>query len=330
MLELTYSVASGRTRRGYEAILPYTERRTRAVAHPRTSHDAPRRCLAPDRLRREPRRLRYGISGAWTVDGVGLNTAGLSCDKQSLGATVFPPATGKGKDVDGALLCKWALEGFGKVSSLREGLKTVNFIAPAHDVNFANGHWVLRDAHGDGVVIEFIEGRMKLYEDRNDGGKTGFGAMTNSPEFPWQVEAMRFRLWKEGKWSPTVTLDGSWYPDARFQRVVLVKSKMAAPTSLQMAVSQAVQVLNTVTVPTGSQPGKDMDSPEDHRTEFAVIYDHKNAALYWRSVANPSLARLRLDDANLAPGAAQRVLLVQSPGIPWFHDAAGGLRATQP
>ena len=61
-------------------------------------------------------------------------------------------------------------------------------MAPQHDVNFANGHWVLRDALGDGVVIEFIEGRMKVYDDKNDGGTTGFGAMTNSPQFPWQAQ----------------------------------------------------------------------------------------------------------------------------------------------
>ena len=134
---------------------------------------------------------------------------------------------------------------------------------------------------------------------------------------------MRFRGWKESKWNPAVTLDGSWYPDARFQRAVLTKSRMPEPSSLQMAVSQAVQVLNTVTVPMGSQPGKDMSTPpEDHRTEFAVIYDHKNVALYWRSVTNPSLARLRLVDAHLAPGDAQKVLLVQSPALPWFSDAA--------
>lgn len=256
----------------------------------------------------------------------GINTAGLSCDKQSLGATVFPSPVGEGRDVDGALLCRWALERFRNVTELRAGLDLVNFVAPAHDDNFANGHWALRDAWGQGVVVEFVAGVMEVYEDHNDGGKTGFGVMTNSPSFPWQLESARFRQWKEGKFAPAVAIDGSWYPDARFQRLVLVKSLMTTePTSLQTAVAQAVAALNTVSVPMGSQPGKDMGSDEDHRTEFAVIWDHQRAAVYWRTVANSNLQRLQLSDAGLTQGGRQRILLVKSPRLPWFNDAAAEL-----
>jgi len=105
-----------------------------------------------------------------------------------------------------------ALENFPNVTTLRQrlGSEAVNFVAPAHDENFSNGHWVLRDAAGESLVIEFIEGVMKLYTDKNDGGKTGFGVMTNSPPFRWQIEAMRVQQWKEGKFRPAVALDGSW------------------------------------------------------------------------------------------------------------------------
>ena len=60
-------------------------------------------------------------------------------------------------------------------------------------------------------------------------------------------------LWKEKHYGPMVNMPGSWYPDARYQRLSLVKSKMPIPTSLQEAVSFAVAVLNTVTVPMGLQ-----------------------------------------------------------------------------
>ena len=255
----------------------------------------------------------------------GLNSAGLSCDKQSLGNTVFPAPKGDG-DIDGALLCRWALEQFPNISSLQQGLaQGANFVAPAHDENFSNGHWALRDAAGDGLVIEFVNGTMNVYEDHNDGGATGFGVMTNSPSFPWQLKNMRFQQWKRSKYNPAISIDGSWYPDARFERLVLVKSAMPKPSSLQTAVALAVHVLNTVSVPSGSQPGKDMDRPEDHRTEFAVIYDHRNSVLYWRSVENQNLQRLRLSDAGLEQGSGQKFLLVKSPRLEWFSDAASEL-----
>jgi len=109
----------------------------------------------------------------------GINEAGLSCDKQSLSETSFPSLNQDAVNIDGALLCRWALEvscsihnhistypiltilnpnfkGFKNTSSLRKRLEWVNFIAPAHDENFANGHWVLRDAIGEVYINEIL------------------------------------------------------------------------------------------------------------------------------------------------------------------------------
>lgn len=91
-----------------------------------------------------------------------------------------------------------------------------------------------------------------MYDDNNDGGATGFGVMTNEPSFPWQLEAMQLRQWKQRKYGAAVAIPGSWYPDARFQRLALVKAAMPKPASLQEAVAQAVHVLNTVSVPEGA------------------------------------------------------------------------------
>ena len=196
---------------------------------------------------------------------------------------------------------------------------------------------------------------------------------------------MQLRQWKQRKYGAAVAIPGSWYPDARFQRLApyvrtswlsefgqirlgqppavpdeaessllwlrpaspifpsspawpaigaffehrlaLVKAAMPKPASLQEAVAQAVHVLNTVSVPEGAQPGKDMSEADaDHRTEWAAIWDHKNAVVYWRAVSNQNLARLRLQDAGLEVGGQQRILLVRSPKLPWFSDAAAALR----
>jgi len=68
------------------------------------------------------------------------------------------------------------------------------------------------------------------------------------------------------------------------------------------------------------------EADADHRTEWAAIWDDKNAVVYWRAVSNQNLARLRLQDAGLELGGQQRILLVRSPKLPWFSDAAAALR----
>ena len=260
----------------------------------------------------------------------GLNTAGLSCDKQTLRPTEWMQVSVDTKTiVDGALLCRWALENFHNVSSLKALLNTPSnpqrpvFIKPQHDNDFNDGHFAIRDALGHGIVIEFQNGKMNIYDDNNDDGLTGYGVMTNEPNYPWMIESMKTLLWKEAKYGPMVAMPGSWYPDARFQRLYLVKSKMPVPSNLQEAIAYCVAVLNTVTVPMGLQHGKDMKDPTDHRTQWASIYDHQRKTLYWRTDQNVNLARLQLSDVNLEIGDVQQIMEVKTKKLGWFMDAAG-------
>ena len=167
---------------------------------------------------------------------------------------------------------------------------------------------------------------MEVYDDFNDNGKTGFGVFTNEPPLMWQNEAVRHLQWKQTTLArPAVAMPGSWYPEARFQRLHLVKSGMPKPASYEEAVMQTVHVLNTVTVPMGSQIGTDSGMGEglgDH-TQYAVIYDSKNSTIYWRTQVNQNLQRLRLMDASLEKGDKEQLIAAQSPKLPWFNDAAG-------
>ena len=256
----------------------------------------------------------------------GLNIAGLSCDEQSLSETTFPSFNPNKINIDAALLCKYCLQRFTNVSALHAHLlfDTVNFIQPKYDFNdFGHQHWILRDNKGETLVIEFIDGVMKLYRDSNDNGTTGYGVVTNSPPFPWQIKNMQFIDWKQRKYNNAYSVPSDWYPDSRFQRLAMVKRSMknVAPTTLKEAVASAIHVANTVSVPPGTQMGKDMsDEADDHRTEFVVIYDHKNSVVYWRSVWNQNFARVSLNDLNLDVGDEQKTLLVKSASIPWFVD----------
>jgi len=261
-----------------------------------------------------------------TLISAGMNDAGLSCDIQTLLGSKHPGHNESLDNIDSAFICQWALEGFGSVRDLKTALDGVNFVTSMIDghIGFADAHWVFRDAWDHGLVIEFLEGKMQVYDDNNDEGKTGFGIMTNEPPFLWQLEAVKHLKWKQSLSRTAVTMPGTWYPDERFQRIHLVKSAMPQPKNYEEAVMQAVHTLNTVTVPMGSQLGTDSGKGEGHgdHTQWAVIYDHKNLIIYWRSDANQNLQRLRLADAKLSGGMKEQKLLLESPRLPWFNDAA--------
>lgn len=261
-----------------------------------------------------------------TLVADGMNTAGLTCDAHVLLGSKHPGRNESLDNIDAGYICQWALEGYGSVADLKVALGGVNFLK-AKDPEYQDQHWVFRDAHGHSLVVEFLAGRMEVYDDFNDGGKTGFGVFTNEPPFMWQLEAVRHLQWKQSLARSAVEMPGSWYPEARFQRLHLVKSGMPKPTSYQEAIMQTVHVLNTVTVPMGDQIGTDSGKGEglgDH-TQYAIIYDSKNKIIYWRTQVNQNLQRLRLADAGLGKGSKEQIIATQSPKLPWFNDAAGSL-----
>lgn len=257
----------------------------------------------------------------------GMNDAGLSCDLQTLLGTEYPQHNSSMDNIGASQLCRWALEGYESIAELKVGLSKMNFVAPPVTEYIGAAHWVFRDANGKGVVVEFLEGQMKVYDDNNDAGKTGFGVMTNEPRFEWQLQAVRHLKWKQSLARPSVSMPGSWYPDERFERIYLVKSGMPTPKEYEEAMMQAVHVLNTITVPMGNQIGTDSGTGEglgDH-TQWGVIYDHKQKIMYWRSQANQNIQRIRLADAGISTGMKERYLAVESPRLPWYSDASGDL-----
>ena len=99
-------------------------------------------------------------------------------------------------------------------------------------------HFVLRDSKGLSLVVEYVGGEQQVYQDLNDGGKTGWGIMTNEPEFPWHVRALQHYEWKQTLARSATTIPGGYYPDDRFLRIHQSKSAMPKPATNQEAVLQ--------------------------------------------------------------------------------------------
>ena len=113
------------------------------------------------------------------------------------------------------------------------------------------------------------------------------------------TRSARHLQWKRTLVRQAVTVPGTWYPEERFMRVLMVKQGMPPPKSMQTAVAQAVGVLNTITVPMGSPPGTDsgptsVEHGDFDHSVFGVIRDHADPTFYYRSAYNPSLQRVRL------------------------------------
>eukprot|EP00656_Telonema_subtile_P017853 TRINITY_DN19629_c0_g1_i1.p1 TRINITY_DN19629_c0_g1~~TRINITY_DN19629_c0_g1_i1.p1 ORF type:complete len:344 (-),score=59.14 TRINITY_DN19629_c0_g1_i1:213-1244(-) len=260
-------------------------------------------------------------ASGYPIAEAGLNTQGLSCDLHALVNSSYPNKSNTPKDLDLFLFCTWALTNFKTAGDVKTALETgqVHLWSPAVQVGV---HFVVRDSLGRGLVVEFIEGQTTLHQDNNDSGETGYGVFTNEPPYPWHVANVKHYRWKQTMARPATAIPGAYYPDERFLRIHLMKSAMPKPASYQQAIQQALQVLNTVTVPQGDQMGTDSGFGEglaDH-THYAHIYDHLNAVLYWRDSSNLQLQRIELSQMDLVLGAAVKAVEYHN-SMPFFNNA---------
>ena len=243
----------------------------------------------------------------------GMNDAGLQCDKQTLEEATHPPPSKTLDNIDAANICQWALEGFGSVKDLKLGLAVVNFVK-SKDEKFAYGHWAFRDASGEGVVLEFLNHTMHVFDDNNDDGRTGYGIMTNDPPFP---EHLKDVAKLKRRTNPEVP--GSWNSVDRFNRIFLMKANMPMPSDRKTAIMQAIHVLNSVTV-AGGRSGSEFLGGS--KTQWAAVWDQTNRTLYWRSQSNQNMQRLRFADVDLREGGIAKQIDPSNPQLPWFSDAS--------
>ena len=130
-------------------------------------------------------KARYGYVGLSVEQedfvAEGLNEAGLSA-----GLFYFPrygsyapyDSLQASKRLADLQLVPWMLSQFRTVDEALNGLKQVR--VTAIDPRASTVHWRIADTSGRQVVVEIVEGRVQVFENK-------IGVLTNSPGFEWQL-----------------------------------------------------------------------------------------------------------------------------------------------
>ncbi|MBX9620907.1 MAG: linear amide C-N hydrolase [Alphaproteobacteria bacterium] len=223
---------------------------------------------------------KYGYFGRAAFKGTkiidGMNTQGLSVAILYLPGSKFPVYDPKDQkkvlsayDVASFLLSQAATVAEG-VHLLRS-YQLVQSAAQTENGIFIKDipiHYVMRDKTGDSAVVEFIDGKVKIYEAAGD-------IITNSPPFDWQLKnashydsLLATNTGPNEEFSKTVydyneiydsskhkgeanllgTL-GDFTPPSRFARARVLLNNLPVPTSRMVALAQASALNDSLSVP---------------------------------------------------------------------------------
>jgi len=259
----------------------------------------------------------FGIEDA-TVDGI--NEAGLSVEFLWLPEAEYQniPSGKDSKAITIGDLGNWILGSFTTVGEVKRAIEKVyvcsmeipqmNMIVPLH--------LAVHDAEGKNIVIEFVGGERKVYDNP-------IGVMTNSPTFDWHLTNLRnyinitsqnvdpvtienVTLSPTGQGSGFLGIPGDWTPPSRFVRAVAFVHFADPVENASLGVNLAEHILNTVDIPAGAIKGKKLEFVKEDYTQWVVIKDLTNKVLYFRSYENLNLRSVDLKKISFAAGTKSK------------------------
>lgn len=253
----------------------------------------------------------------------GINEAGLSADFLWFTESQYQEA----KDTNWLAvtdLAHWLLGNFASVDEVKKELpklKVVGVYVP--QLRQVPGfHAAVHDAKGNNIVIEFIKGKIKIYDNP-------IGVMTNKPTFDWMLTNLRnyvnldpydrpsvniagTKINATGSGTGWLGMPGDWSPPSRFVRTVHIVHSADPARDAAGAVNLAEHVLNAVDIPVGVIKTKGpLNKDLVDYTQWIVIKDLTNKLLYFRSYHDLTLKKVDMKKLNFNPGAKMKTIRIE-------------------
>lgn len=244
----------------------------------------------------------------------GINEKGLA-----IGAFYFPGYAGyatitpqnKTMALSPTEFSNWILTQFANVDEVKAGIKSA-VIAPTTPKGWPvmpPFHYVVYDQTGKSIVIEPIQGQLKVYDNP-------LGVLTNSPSFDWHLTNLAnyinlspinalpvtvegFQLKQLGEGSGMHGLPGDFTPPSRFVRAAVYVSTAIPADNTAQAVLQAFHILNQFDIPVGAVRDVQNNKIIPEFTLASIVRDPQNLKFYFRTFADQSIRMIDLKKLDL-------------------------------
>jgi Penicillin V acylase and related amidases len=256
----------------------------------------------------------------------GLNETGLSAASLWLSCSEYPRSEPDKPLIYNSSFVAYVLGNFKNIHQVEVELSNITIV----NINelFPNAyslvHYIISDAYGENLIIEFIDHKMLVY-------KTKMGILTNQPTYDWQLTNQTFYgqlslndntnilCGEEVTGSGQFGIPGDPSPQSRFIRAAFLQQTAFKPQNTQEAIGMARQILQNISVPIGTviiQSPPPIAGSFDW-TQWSIIRDHTNPSYYFYSDFNSKLYGIHLGKLDLdAP--KQKSIDIYQPG--WYKD----------
>jgi len=257
----------------------------------------------------------------------GMNEAGLSVGLLLFIESKYETVDKPENALSNLDLVSWILGNFATVDELKKELPNVRvWLESIPNLNTALPlHAAVHDASGNNLVIEFINGEKKLYDNP-------VGVMTNMPEFPWQITNLRtyvnlnpmnaeaknfsgLTIKPFGQGSGWLGFPADWTPPSRFVRIAQMVNTVYPAKNSKEALSLATHIINNVDIPLGVIREKQADgSVVCELTQWTVFKDLTNKIIYFKTYDNSNLRFIDLKKLSDSKSGSKILTIPVSKG----------------
>ena len=267
----------------------------------------------------------------------GINEYGLTG-----GALYFPGFAGytnpsheeeqRTKEINQIDFLVWMLSTFKTVEEVKINLDQVSLVGTFYESmdEIPPLHYTLHDAAGFSIVIEPINGELKIYDNP-------YTVLTNSPDFEWHAQNIRNYLFLSpfnigsidmmgqeltpfGQGSGLLGIPGDPTPPSRFIRALGLISTIDASELSKNRLVTMEHVLNNFDIPKGFvrpaiSPVEQEQEANDY-TQWTAIADIENRKYFIKTYRNLTLHGVSFDDFDITGTQIQFVNLPSSEPTP--------------
>ena len=278
--------------------------------------------LTPDGLNGIQWQTEYGFVAFQASEGVtmdGLNEQGLSVGaflhKGFAEYNKYDPeyASISLSPID---IVTYILSSFSSVDELKTGLRKIR-VVPVVDPVIGSvwpGHLMASDKQGNCVVIEFIEGEIKITDNP-------VGVITNNPTFDWHLTNLRNYgfissdpfapvTWGEIQITPLaggsgmLGLPGDFTSPSRFVRAAVFSQYSRTTTGGYDTVKELFRILDSFNVGPHLAEGSEGNTVDQmpSATQWTIANDTANLVIYYHTMYNRRVRKIDLKQIDFISG----------------------------
>lgn len=264
----------------------------------------------------------YNIPAISYIDGI--NEAGLSAAALWMPGSSYPELKPGTPILYNISLVSYVLGNFNNVDDVVAALSKITVIdAGKSNMSISHPplHFIITDAYGKHLVIEFMNGEMQTYINK-------IGILTNAPSYDWHMVNLsnyenlslnnNSDIWwgQEINGSGQVGSPGDATPPSRFIRAVFLDQTVFRPMNIQENIGLHLQILQSFTVPHGTVLKSYSETEADY-TQWGIVRDHTNRSIYFYTDFNNTLFGIHLSKLNFDAPEQKQINIVQPN---WYMD----------